>query len=147
MTAEFEDETFPLLAVQLFVLAATSALVSLPELTRILADPAVDSVSSLVHAASGVPWSQVVWMGLMTTALTLYIEVQALKEVSAPLAALIYTAEPLWGAIFAWIMLDDRFGELGFVGAGVIVVSSLYAQLGGDATEPVPLSTKTTKVE
>jgi drug/metabolite transporter (DMT)-like permease len=32
----------------------------------------------------------------------------ALQNVSASLAALIYTAEPLWGAVFAWNFMGDR---------------------------------------
>jgi drug/metabolite transporter (DMT)-like permease len=32
----------------------------------------------------------------------------ALKEVSAPVAAIIYSAEPLWGAGLAWGILGER---------------------------------------
>jgi len=35
-------------------------------------------------------------MGLVTTSFTLFLEFVALQNVSASLAALIYTAEPLW---------------------------------------------------
>jgi len=64
----------------------------------------------------------------------------ALRNVSAPLAALIYTIEPLWGAAFAWVLLDERWGAQGWVGAGVIVAATLYTQLAGDPAERVTLS-------
>ena len=37
-----------------------------------------------------------------------WIEMNALKEVSAPVAAIIYSAEPLWGAGLAWGILGER---------------------------------------
>ena len=77
------------------------------------------------------PWPALLFMGLGTTALTLWIEMNALKHVSAPLAALIYTAEPLWGAGFAYGLLGERWGPWGWVGGALIVASCLYAQLGG----------------
>ena len=59
----------------------------------------------------------------------LQVEMHALKTVSAPLAALIYTAEPLWGALFAWVLLSERWGPTGWVGAGLIVASTAASQL------------------
>lgn len=57
------------------------------------------------------------------------VEMHALKSVSAPLAALIYTAEPLWGALFAWVLLDERWGPTGWVGAALIIASTAASQL------------------
>ena len=59
----------------------------------------------------------------------LQVEMHALKTVSAPLAALIYTAEPLWGALFAWVLLNERWGPTGWVGATLIVASTAASQL------------------
>jgi drug/metabolite transporter (DMT)-like permease len=57
------------------------------------------------------------------------VEMHALKSVSAPLAALIYTAEPLWGALFAWVLLNERWGPTGWVGAALIIASTAASQL------------------
>jgi hypothetical protein len=70
-------------------------------------------------------------MGVGTTALTLYFEMEALKHVSASVAALIYTSEPLWGAGLAWALLGDRWGGQGWFGAGLIIAASLFTQLKG----------------
>ena len=59
----------------------------------------------------------------------LQVEMHALKSVSAPLAALIYTAEPLWGALFAWVLLQERWGPTGWAGAALIVSSTAASQL------------------
>lgn len=59
---------------------------------------------------------------------------------SAPLAALIYTSEPLWGAMFAWVLLDERWGSTGWIGAFLIVASSLAAQFSGQDAKPQDLN-------
>lgn len=60
------------------------------------------------------------------------------QDVSAPLAALIYTSEPLWGAFFAWTLLGEHWGATGWVGAFLIVSATLYAQLKTGENEEVP---------
>ena len=53
---------------------------------------------------------------------------------SASTAALIYSSEPLWGALFAAVFLGERFeGAKGWIGAFLVVGSSLVAQVGGAA--------------
>lgn len=57
---------------------------------------------------------QVLYCGLLTTDLTLLMEVFALQDVSSVDAAIIYTLEPVLGAGFAWVSL----GEWAGLGAG-----------------------------
>ena len=40
-----------------------------------------------------------------------------------------YTAEPLWGAAFAWWFMGDRWGPIGWVGSALIIGSSVGSQL------------------
>lgn len=133
VTANF-DNTDDLMAVQLFVLSILSLLVAAPEIYGYMRDSGLD-VSNALSLASSVPWVSCVYMGLATTALTLWIECKALKDVSAPLAALIYSSEPLWGALVAMIFLGERFDTKGYIGGALIVMSSLGAQLVGDGKD------------
>lgn len=131
-------DTTALVTLQLTVLALASIVLAAPELCQMVSHlgfiPALSQANSL-------PWLDILFMGIGTTALTLWIEMDALKEVSAPLAALIYTAEPLWGAGLAWVLLDERWGTQGWIGAAIIVLASLSAQLGGDVAEHAPTAT------
>ena len=86
-------------------------------------------VSHSVDVASALPWPALLWMGLATTSFTLWIEFLALKNVSASTCALIYTAEPLWGALFAWHFMGDRWGPAGWLGATLVVGASVGSQL------------------
>ena len=57
----------------------------------------------------------------------------ALKEVSSTECALVYSMEPVLGAGFAFLALGERWGPTGWLGAAIIVASSLTGQiLGGD---------------
>ena len=59
----------------------------------------------------------------------------ALHDVSSTDAAIIYTMEPVLGAAFAYALLGERWGSLGWAGAGLIVLSSLAAQILGTETQ------------
>lgn len=129
ITAEFE-ETNELVSLQILALAVMSALYVAPDAWHLLQN---NTVQEIMDKAAGLPWLSLAYMGLGTTALSLYLEMASLKEVSAPLAAVIYTAEPLWGAAFAYYFLNERWGATGWFGAALIVGSSLFSQFSGDS--------------
>lgn len=128
LTAQFE-ETTELVSVQIFFLALASLVYCGPELWDTIQN---NSWAELLKMGQTLPWLSLAYMGLGTTALTLWLEMASLKEVSSPLAALIYTAEPVWGSLFAYLCLEERWGAAGWVGAALIISSSLFSQLGGD---------------
>ena len=54
-------------------------------------------------------------------------------------AALIYSMEPVLGAGLAYVVLGERWGRLGWLGAALIIASSLAAQIMGTEEEaPAP---------
>lgn len=44
-----------------------------------------------------------------------------MKDVSATETAIIYGLEPVWGAAFAWFLLGERWGPLGWIGAALVI--------------------------
>ena len=91
--------------------------------------PVLDALAAIPETAASLPWIPLVYMGFVTTSFTLWIEFLALQNVSASMCALIYTAEPLWGAMFAWTIMGDRWGPAGWIGAALIVGASAGSQL------------------
>lgn len=110
-------------------------------------DPSVDLGGELANIS--VP--ALVYTGLITTSMSLWIEFNSLKSVSATEAALIYTSEPLWGAAFSWLLLGERWGPTGWMGAACVVGASVVTQLGnvgeGPAEEDVQASSSYIVVE
>ena len=59
----------------------------------------------------------------------------ALKEVSSTECALVYSMEPVLGAGFAFLALGERWGPTGWLGAAIIVASSLTGQIMAGDTD------------
>jgi drug/metabolite transporter (DMT)-like permease len=76
-----------------------------------------------------VPWMAVVYLGIAATAATTWLQTVGQRWVSAPQAAVLYTMEPVWAAGFGWIILGERFGVLGWIGAALIIVAALMTQM------------------
>ncbi|CAD7702600.1 unnamed protein product [Ostreobium quekettii] len=88
-----------------------------------------------------IPMKELLYTGLLSTDLVLLIEMVALHDVPSTDAAIIYTMEPVLGALLAYFMLGERWGPMGWAGAGLILASSLATQLLGgepDGSEDAP---------
>jgi len=70
-----------------------------------------------------------IWTGLITTALTIYMETLALKTLSASETTLLFSTEPLWGAVFAMYMVGERLGMSSAIGAAFIVLGCTYSNI------------------
>jgi len=98
---------------------ATSGLGELPELSQFMqwmTDP------SIMFA--------VAWTGLITTALTVYMETLALKTLSAAETTMLFSTEPIFGGICASAMLGESFGVGGLAGAAMVLSGCLYSNMG-----------------
>lgn len=61
-----------------------------------------------------------VWLGLVSTALTIWLNTLAFERVSATDASLILTSEPLWAAVTARLLLGETLGVSQTAGAALI---------------------------
>jgi drug/metabolite transporter (DMT)-like permease len=64
-----------------------------------------------------------IWTGLVSTALALYLETVALKAISATELTVLMTSISLWGSLFAWTWTGELLAQTGMVG-GVMIVAS-----------------------
>lgn len=100
------------------------------------------SLGGLAETMAGWPlaeWGEVGVMGLVTTAFCLWAEAQALREVDAAPAALIYACEPVWGAFFAWLWLGETLNGPMAISGGLLLLlaSAVGATASGEqASEP-----------
>ncbi|QDZ20664.1 EamA-like transporter family protein [Chloropicon primus] len=132
-TASIDNKDLPgLISLELTLLTLLSGVYELVDFS--LHNPgglqALD-VQKVSYSLAHLPWTNLAAMGMGTTALTLFIEINALQNISSTLASLIYTTEPLWGAFFAAVFLKEKFGGLGYLGAAMIVGSTAYATVKG----------------
>ena len=116
---KFPTEAMKLTASQLSVIALTSlaffiatsgGISGLPDLSQVvewLTNPVILGV--------------VCWTGLVTTALTVYMETIALKTLSATETTMLLSAEPIFGGACAAVVLGEQFGIGGFIGAAMVL--------------------------
>jgi drug/metabolite transporter (DMT)-like permease len=72
-----------------------------------------------------------IYLGLVTTALCNYLQTLGQRVVPAERAAVIYSADPVYGAFFSWLVLGERLGPQGFLGAGLILLGIYVSNRGG----------------
>ena len=89
-----------------------------------LADPAV------AGAALGV--------GLLGTLLPFALAVGAVRVISAATAGIAATAEPVFAAAFAWLLLGQHLNPAQLAGAGLVVAGVVLAQLAAARARPEP---------
>ena len=80
------------------------------------------------------------WTGVVTTALTIYMETVALKTLSAAETTLIFSTEPLWGTAFASVVMGETLGLNAAAGAVMILSGCVVSNLemnGLKMPEPV----------
>lgn len=68
-------------------------------------------------------WSALLLTGLAVSAGGFLLQIWAQTVVGPTMAAVIVATESVFGVATAWIVLDERLGSTGFVGAALIVVS------------------------
>jgi len=65
-----------------------------------------------------------IYLSGITTALANFLQSKAQKDISAERASVIYAMDPVYGAIFANVLLGESLGGVGLIGAFLIVVAA-----------------------
>ncbi|GKY91086.1 hypothetical protein MPSEU_000081400 [Mayamaea pseudoterrestris] len=105
---------------------------------------------SLQHAMEWMSDPQVLfglfWTGCITTALTVYMETLALKTLSAAETTLIFSTEPIWGTVFASLVMGEQLGIDSGLGAVLILTGCVFSNLGLDGIKQLlPFGKKESK--
>ncbi|MDJ0801029.1 MAG: EamA family transporter [Calothrix sp. MO_167.B12] len=74
------------------------------------------------------PWMSLLYLGIITTAITTWMQTWGQARISAPEAALIYPLEPVWASLFAYSILGEKLGIQGLVGAVLIIGAIIISQ-------------------
>jgi drug/metabolite transporter (DMT)-like permease len=86
-------------------------------------------VSQIVAPFLASPWP-VVYLGFVSTGLCNYLQTLGQRRVPAERAALIYSLDPIYGAFFSRIFLDERLGPMGYAGVALIMAGVWLSSRG-----------------
>jgi drug/metabolite transporter (DMT)-like permease len=81
-----------------------------------------------IYSSPAKTWAQLVYLGIVATALTTLLQAIGQKSVPGPQASLLYTLEPVWAALFAWLGSREGFGQAGWAGAALIFAAAIGSQ-------------------
>lgn len=86
--------------------------------------PHLSELGSLPLAA----WAGIFYLAAVCTALIAVLQTYAQRVVPPHLAALIFVLEPVFAAWFAFLLLGERLGLLGWLGGGLVVLAMALAE-------------------
>lgn len=74
-------------------------------------------------------WSSLIYLTLLATLLTTYVQTRHQKYTTPTRAAIIFSLEPVIAAIMAYFILNEIIGTLGVFGGALIVAGLLISEL------------------
>lgn len=94
---------------------------------------AASFAAALIAGEPAVPrdgsvWGAVIMTGVLATAVAFALQTRAQKRIPASRTAVILTAESVFGGLFGFLMLSERLGLRGYVGAALITAGILVAE-------------------
>ncbi|WP_460203266.1 DMT family transporter [Scytonema sp. NUACC21] len=107
--------TKPLTAIQVLVIAVLGMVWASPQLME-----QMDAIRMNLGS--------VLYLGLIATAATVWIETMSQRWVSAQEAALFYTLDPVFSAIVSFVLLGEQLGVRGLMGATFVLAAMILSQ-------------------
>lgn len=77
---------------------------------------------------SGQVWLAIGFLAVVATALVLVLQNTAQKVVSPHTAALIFVLEPVFAAVFGWLLLGEQLGLFGWLGGLLVLLGMLVSE-------------------
>ena len=80
-----------------------------------------------LYYPSGVWWS-IILTGIFATALAFYMQNKFQRYSTATKTAIIFSGEPIFGAIFAYLLLGEKVGLIAWIGGLLIIFGMIISQ-------------------
>ncbi len=88
---------------------------------------------------SGRVWAELVWIGVVGTALPFFTEFGALQRVASGVVGVIATTEPVFAAAAAWVLLGQHLSPVQIIGGLLVLIAVASIQRWGIADVETPL--------
>lgn len=132
LAAKYPDLTFSQSALQLNVVAVLAIVWATIDCSTTAGTFTFPHISDAF--VNGTNALAVLYTGLITTALTVWLENISLKKVSAGELAVLLSTEPFWAAALAAVLLNETMGPWSIVGGITILMACVVNQAGDVAS-------------
>lgn len=74
-------------------------------------------------------WWSILYLAVIATALVLILQNTAQQVVPPHTAALLFVLEPVFAALFGWLLLGEQLGLSGWIGGALVIAGMLVSEL------------------
>lgn len=74
-------------------------------------------------------WGDVIYLVIFCTMFAFFVQNFSVKRTSPTKAALLMGSEPVWGALYATVIMHESLSLVGWIGGFIIVVATLWATI------------------
>lgn len=96
----------------------------------LLSAPLAWAVEGSSPRMSGQLWFTILFTGIMATSLALFVQSKAQRFTSPTHTALIFATEPVFAALFGYLLLQERLGWRGLLGCALILAGMVVGEAG-----------------
>ena len=89
-------------------------------------------IASTLHALdglSGLALASLVYLGVVASVLVVTLQAWGQQRVDAVRSAIVFGLEPVFAAATAWLLIGERLGTVGLLGAALIVAALIVSQI------------------
>ena len=101
----------------------------------VVIDGPAKNLRALANAKTG-NWVVLVYLGIVAVAVSTLLQTHAQRTVSAPTAAVVYSLEPVFGAVASFAWRGERLAPIGLVGAALVLAAMVLSQRSGPRDRP-----------
>lgn len=70
------------------------------------------------------PWGALMYLAIACTTVTTLLQAWGQQRVSASQSAVLFTLEPVWASVFAFVLLGETLGLQGLIGAALVITAT-----------------------
>jgi drug/metabolite transporter (DMT)-like permease len=74
-------------------------------------------------------WGYLVFTGIFISAIPFAVQIQAQRHVSAITTAMVFSTEPIWGALAAFVMLNEQLTWLSYLGGCLMILGIVIVEM------------------
>ena len=87
-----------------------------------------ERLQTQAQALSPGAWLAIAYLSLVASALVVVLQAWGQQRVDAMRSAIVFGLEPVFAALTAWWLIDERMGALALCGAALMVVALIFSQ-------------------
>ena len=107
--------------------------------------PQQQGLATLLGTVLANPWP-ILYLGAFSTGLCNFLQTLGQRDIAAERAAIIYSMDPVYGAMFSYLFLHEGLGPQGFAGAAFVLLGVALSAMTTKTTEAPGNATAETAV-